>query len=66
MKNFEIFTFESYRFNEKTLKAYFYYSFNHGEELFEEIIDFKQQSIDTCGYSQTTVNNFLFQLHLAL
>jgi hypothetical protein len=39
MKEFKAFYFESFRFDEKTLKAHFQYSFDKAE-YFEEEIDF--------------------------
>jgi len=40
VKKFEKFIFESYSFDEKSLKASFFYSFDNWSEIFEEVIDF--------------------------
>ncbi len=73
MKKFRTFVFESFDFDRENLIGKFYYSFDSGAEVFEEIIDFK------CNHSLTSsllrsgestddivLDNFLFQLHLAL
>ena len=74
MKKFSKFTFESFSFDEKYLKASFYYSFDNWIEIFEEIIDFKSDFFNLPkNYSWLMkedgliiLNNFLFNLHIAL
>ncbi len=71
MKNFDTFVFESFQFDKEQLQAKFYYSFDNGWEIFEEIIDFKCEwfNVDEniLGSDDDSIlNNFLFQLHLAL
>jgi len=73
MKKFGKFIFESYSFDEKSLKASFYYSFDWNE-IFEEIIDFSSDKFDIPKISNSNkgeevniiLNNFLFNLHIAL
>ena len=82
MKKFSKFTFESFSFDEKSLKANFYYSFDNWSEIFEEIIDFKSDKFEipkTSSFLKGStwnvmkgewldpiLNNFLFNLHIAL
>jgi len=81
MKKFGIFTFESFSFDEKILKASFYYSFDNWDEVFKEIIDFKSDKFKLPENSPffkegkwnaikdeeiVILNNFLFNLHIAL
>ena len=80
MRKFEKFTFESFDFDKQNLQAKFYYSFDNWTEIFEEIIDFKCEWFEILGTSpflkreypkgeglvDPILNNFLFQLHLAL
>ena len=82
MQKFSTFIFESFSFNQETLKCSFFYSFDNWDEIFEEIIDFKS---DTFGIPKISpflkgstwnvmkgeglcpiLNNFLFNLHIAL
>jgi len=66
MRKFNSFYFESFSFDEKTLKAIFKYSFDQ-DYFFEEEVDF---SSDLFFYRDDLdfdiINNFLFSLHLAL
>ena len=71
MRKFDTFVFESFEFDRETLQAHFYYSFDNWAEIFDEIIDFNcewfevdQNILETDD--DTILNNFLFQLHLAL
>jgi len=71
MKKFDTFVFESFQFDKEKLRAKFYYSFDNWREIFEEIIDFKCEWFDIdeniLGSNDDSIlNNFLFQLHLAL
>jgi len=69
MKQFKKFIFESYSFDEVSLKASFFYSFDNWNEIFEEIIDFKSGVVNENLHSlqnKIVLNNFLFNLHIAL
>ena len=69
MQKFSTFIFESFSFNQETLKASFFYSFDNWDEIFEEIIDFKSDkfNLDERQLSNEIIlNNFLFNLHIAL
>ena len=69
MREFSKFIFESYSFNEVSLKASFFYSFDDWTEFFEEIIDFRSDtfSLDKNQLNNKVIlNNFLFNLHIAL
>jgi len=71
VKKFEKFIFETYSFDEKSLKASFYYSFDNWSEIFEEIIDFNIKKHPLASYlsmrgNNIILNNFLFNLHIAL
>ena len=69
MRTFEKFTFESFSFDEESLKASFFYSFNNWLESFEEKIDFNSDlfSIDKKQLDNKIIlNNLLFNLHIAL
>jgi len=76
MQKFSTFIFESFSFNQKTLKASFFYTlkghqgnFNNWSEVFEEIIDFKSNTFDITENklnNKIILNNFLFNLHIAL
>ena len=80
MREFSKFIFESYSFDEVSLKASFFYSFDNWSEIFEEIIDFGSDRFDIPKISpflkgspevwgeglDIVLNNFLFNLHIAL
>ena len=80
MKKFAKFIFESYSFDDKSLKASFYYTLKghqgsfDWDEIFEEIIDFSSDKFDIPknsnfhkeGGLDIILNNFLFNLHIAL
>ena len=66
MRKFNSFYFESFSFDEKTLKAIFKYSFDQ-DYFFEEEVDFSSDLFFYRDYLDfDIVNNFLFSLHLAL
>ncbi|MCD5380842.1 hypothetical protein LR004_02845, partial [Candidatus Gracilibacteria bacterium] len=53
------------------LEAKFYYSFDNGAEIFEELIDFSCEGFEVdqnllVSGDDTILDNFLFQMHLAL
>ena len=74
MREFTSFTFERYSFDSETLEAKFFFSFDNGVELFEEVIDFWwngwELSLEFAHvrgqWENVVLNNFLFQLHIAL
>ncbi|MDQ7008887.1 MAG: hypothetical protein Q9M94_01190 [Candidatus Gracilibacteria bacterium] len=73
MEKFNTFIFERFDFNKTDLVAKFYYSFDNGKEIFEEVIDFKsaffnipKNSLFLEGEGLIILNNFLFNLHIAL
>jgi hypothetical protein len=69
MIKFSTFIFESFSFDEKSLKASFYYSFDNWSEIFEEIINFRTELVNAHLHSlqnKNVLNNFLFNLHIAL
>jgi len=69
MRKFEKFIFESYSFDDVSLKASFFYSFDNWNEIFEEIIDFSSDDFSACKinlWNKIILNNFLFNLHIAL
>jgi hypothetical protein len=68
MKEFKIFTFEKFSFDQEKLEARFFYNFDNWTESFEEIIDFKTAHPLTPSLWRRgeVLNNFLFNLHIAL
>jgi hypothetical protein len=69
MREFSKFIFESFSFNEESLKASFFYSFDDWSEIFEEIIDFGSDKfilVENQLNNKIILNNFLFNLHIAL
>jgi len=65
MEKFKKFYFEKYSFDEKNLKASFLFSFDK-KEYFEEIIDFKNDLELNNNFDLNILDNFLFNLHIAL
>lgn len=66
MEKFTTFYFEKYSFDEKTLEARFFYSFDK-QESFEEIISFKSDDFSVReDVDLEVINNLLFHLHIAL
>ncbi len=65
MKKFKQFYFEKFSFDEKTLKAYFLYSFDN-DEYFEEIVDFNNNLELNQKLNKNIIDNFLFNIHIAL
>ena len=65
MRKFEWFYFEKFSFDFKNLKAHFFYSFDK-KEKFEEVIDFSCDKEFNNIYDINILNNFLFNLFIAL
>lgn len=66
MQKFERFYFEKYEFDNKTLKAKFYYNFDQ-KVCFVEEIDFSSDFLSLrSDFDINILNNFLFSLSLAL
>ncbi len=66
MDSFNKFYFNKFEFNESTLKAKFYYSFDN-KVFFEEIISFSSENFITRKKIDIEIiNNILFHMHIAL
>ncbi len=68
MQEFQTFTFDTFSFDPETYVGRFYYSFDKWLEAFEEVIEFGapwfEKNLE--GVTLPVLNNFLFQVHLAL
>jgi len=66
MEKFNTFYFESFEFDETSLKAKFFYSFDK-KEFFEEEIDFSSELFKTReNLDKKIIDNILFSIHLSL
>jgi len=66
MEKFNTFYFEKFEFDETSLKAKFFYSFDK-KEFFEEEIDFSSDLFKTReNLDKKIIDNILFSIHLAL
>lgn len=66
MQKFEKFYFENFEFDENTLKAKFYYSFDEKIDFVEEIDFSTKLLIPRKNIDKNIINNFLFPLSIAL
>lgn len=73
MEKFNTFYFDSFKFDKKSFKAHFFYSFDFEDKekhriKFEEVIDFKSDniSLNLDWKEDIILDNILFNIHLAL